>query len=75
LGLLLFSKFMNDLEDEISSNVLKFADEDNKDCGILQSDLAKLVSWSQNGIWTLMLKMQSNAGRRTAYKMVLQHGG
>ena len=46
---------MNDLEDEISSNVLKFADDtkifrelkDNKDCSILQSDLDKLFSWSQ----------------------------
>jgi len=46
---------MNGLEDEISSNVLKFADDikifrelkDNKDCSILQSDLDKLVSWSQ----------------------------
>ena len=47
--------FMNDLEDEISSNVLKFADntkifrelKDNKDCSGLQSELDKLVFWSQ----------------------------
>jgi len=46
---------MNGLEDEISSNVLKFADDikifrelkDRKNCSILQSDLDKLVSWSQ----------------------------
>jgi len=46
---------MNDLENEIRSNVLKFADDakiyrelkDNLDCDILQSDLDKLVTWSQ----------------------------
>ena len=46
---------MNGLEDEISSNVLKFADntkifrelKDNKDCSRLQSELDKLVFWSQ----------------------------
>jgi len=55
LGPLLFLIFMNDLEDGISSSILKFADDktifrelkDNKDCSILQSDLDKLVSWSQ----------------------------
>ena len=54
LGPLLFLIFMNDLEDEISS-ILKFADDtkifrelkDNMDCSRLQSDLDKLVSWSQ----------------------------
>ena len=46
---------MNDLENEIRSNVSKFADDakifrelkDNLDCDILQSDLDKLVTWSQ----------------------------
>jgi len=46
---------MNDLEDEIRSNGLKFADDtkifrelkDNTDCDILQSDLDKLVTWLQ----------------------------
>jgi len=55
LGPLLFLIFMNDLEDTISSNVLKCADDtkifrelkDNMDCSRLQSDLDKLVSWSQ----------------------------
>jgi len=55
LGPLLFLIFMNDFEDEISSNVLKFADDTkifrelkyNMDCSRLQSDLDKLVSWSQ----------------------------
>ena len=55
LGSLLFLIYMNDLEDEISSNVSKFSDDTkifrelkgNKDCSILQSDLDKLVYWSQ----------------------------
>jgi len=46
---------LNDLEDELSSNVVKFADDkkifrelqDSKNRSILQSDLDKLVSWSQ----------------------------
>jgi len=50
-----FLIFMNGLEDKISSNVLKFADDtkifrefkDNMDSSILQSDFDKLVSWSQ----------------------------
>jgi len=49
---------MNDLEDEISSNVLKFADDtkifrelkNNMDCSRLQSDLNKLVSKMADGI-------------------------
>ena len=55
LGPLLFFIYMNNLEDEISSNVSKFADDTkifrelkgNKDCNIFQSDLDTLVSWSQ----------------------------
>ena len=51
----MFLIFMNGLEDKISSNVLKFADDtkifrefkDNMDSSILQSDFDKLVSWSQ----------------------------
>ena len=58
LGPLLFLIFMNDLEDEISSNVLKFADDtkifrelkNNMDCSRLQSDLNKLVSKMADGI-------------------------
>ena len=74
---------MNDLEDEISSNVLKFADDtkifrevkDNKDCSILQSDLDKLVCWSQKWHMEFNVKMRGNACKRAEYKIVLQHGG
>jgi len=46
---------MNDLDDEIRNNVLKFAADikvfrelkDNSDCDMLQSDLDKLATWSQ----------------------------
>jgi len=51
LGPLQFLIFMNDLEDGISSNVLKFANDtkilrelkDNKDCSILQSGQTSLL--------------------------------
>ena len=56
VGPLLFLLFVNDLEYEIRSNVLKFADDtkilrelkDNMDCSMFQRDLDKLVSWSKS---------------------------
>jgi len=70
LGLVLFLIFINDLENEVSSNVHKFADnpkifrelKDNKACSILQSELDKLVSWSQK--W----KMEFEALSQLQYK-------
>jgi len=52
MGPLLFFIFMNDLEDKIRSNVLKFEDntkifrelKDNTDCSILQRYLDKLIT-------------------------------
>ena len=60
---------MNDLEDEIRSNVLKFADDTkifrelkgNKDCSIIQSDLDKLVCWSQRWQMAFNVKKCSDA--------------
>jgi len=57
LGPLLFI-FVYDLEDGISSNVLKFVDDtkifrelkDNTDCSILKRDLGLLVTKVANGI-------------------------
>jgi len=56
VGPLLFLLFVNDLEYEIRSNFLKFADDtkilrelkDNMDCSMFQRDLDKLVSWSKS---------------------------
>jgi len=55
LGPLLFLIFINDLDKDISSNMLKFADDtkifkevrNSTDCSRLQADLDKLVLWAQ----------------------------
>ena len=59
LGPLLFLIFINTIENGISSNVLKFADdlkvfrmiEDKNDQEVFQSDLDKLLHWSE--IWQM----------------------
>ena len=55
LGPLLFLIFINDLDEGINSNILKFADDtkifkevrNSIDCNQLQADLDKLVLWTQ----------------------------
>ena len=55
LGPILFLIYINDLEDDISSKVLKFADDtkvfrkvtNDTDKQSLQDDLDKLVKWSE----------------------------
>ena len=54
LGPLLFLVYINDLEDGVASNILKFADDTNifrrvqtrQECRTLQDDLNKLTQWS-----------------------------
>ena len=61
LGPILFLIYINDLEDDISSKVLKFADDtkvfrkftNDTDKQSLQDDLEKLVKWSE--IWQMLL--------------------
>ena len=61
LGPILFLIYINDLEDDISSKVLKFADDtkvfrkvtNNTDKQSLQDDLDKLVKWSEK--WQMLL--------------------
>ena len=61
LGPILFLKYINDLEDDISSKVLKFADDtkvfrnvtNDTDKQSLQDDLEKLVKWSEK--WQMLL--------------------
>ena len=56
LAPILFLIFINDLDDDLSSKVLKFADDTkvfrtvktNADKETLQDDLTKLVKWSEN---------------------------
>ena len=60
LGPILFLIYINDLEDDISSKVLKFADDtkvfrkvtNNTDKQRLQDDLDKLVKWSEK--WQML---------------------
>ena len=55
LGPLLFLLFINNLDEGINSNILKFADDtkifkevrNTTDCNQLQADLDKLVLWAQ----------------------------
>ena len=61
LGPILFLIYINDLEDDISSKVLKFADDtkvfrkvtNDTDKQSLQDDLDKLVKWSEK--WQMLL--------------------
>ena len=61
LGPILFLIYINDLEDDISSKVLKFADDtkvfrkvtNDTDKHSLQDDLDKLVKWSEK--WQMLL--------------------
>ena len=54
---MLFLIYINDLEDDTSSKVIKFADDtkvfrkvtNDSDKQSLQDDLDKLVKWSENG--------------------------
>ena len=65
LGPILFNIYINDLEDDISSKVLKFADDtkvfrkvtNDTDKQSLQDDLDKLVKWSEK------LQMLFNFGK------------
>ena len=72
LGPILFLIYINDLEDDISSKVLKFADDtkvfrkdtNDTDKQSLQDDLDKLVKWSEK--WQMLL----NFGKcKEEYKM------
>ena len=57
LGPILFLIFINDLDDDLSSKVFKFADntkvfrtvKTDADKETVQDDLTKLVKWSKNG--------------------------
>ena len=61
LGPILFLIYINDLEDDITSKVLKFADDtkvfrkvtNDTDKQSLQDDLEKLVKWSEK--WQMLL--------------------
>ena len=61
LGPLLFLVYINDLEDGVASNILKFADDTNifrrvqtrQECRTLQDDLNRLDQWSAK--WQMLL--------------------
>jgi len=55
LGPMLFLIYINDLDEDISSNILKFTEDtkifrelrNSRDCSQLKADLDKLVLWAQ----------------------------
>ena len=63
LGPLLFLVYVSDISDNVSSNVILFADdtklyscvERQEDCNTLQEDINKLVSWSEK--WLMKLNI------------------
>ena len=62
LGLVLFLIFINDLDDELTSDVLKFADDtkiyhpvnSETEGGSLQQDLVTVSNWAKNDRWSSM---------------------
>ena len=69
LGPILFLIYVSDISDDVSSNVILFADdtklysrvERQEDCHTLQEDINKLVNWSEK--WLMRVqhrKMQSS---------------
>ena len=66
LGPILFIIYINDLENEIGSNILKFADdtkmfrrvESQEDRHQLQVDLNKLVKWAEK--WQMCTKTNAS---------------
>ena len=56
LGPLLFLIFINDLDEDINSNILKFADDTKIFKEVrLQADLDKLVLWAQK--WQMVFNV------------------
>ena len=60
--------FINDLDEDISSNILKFADDTkifkeircSSDCSHLKADLDKLVLWAQK--WQMVFNVDKCVG-------------
>ena len=63
LGPILFVMFINDIEEGVCSNLLKFADDTklfckvgtNEDCSSLKSDLRLLYKWSVD--WQMLFNL------------------
>ena len=76
LGHILFLIYINDLEDDISSKVLKFADDtevfrkvtNDTNKQSLQDDLDKLVKWSEK--WQMLF----NFGKCKCIHRTWKHG-
>ena len=65
LGLTLFIIYINDIDDGITSSLLKFADDTKRlrkvgtqaDCEELQKDLHRMYKWSED--WQMILSLTS----------------
>jgi len=78
LGPILFLIYINDLDDDITSKVLKFADDTkvfrkikcDADRQHLQDDLNKLIEWSEK--WQMLFNFgKCNGNENAQYTMVL----
>ena len=77
LGPILFIVFINDIDENISSTVLKFADDtkllrglsNDRDINNLQEDLMKLFQWSQD--WQMLFNIEKckvlHVGRKNLF--------
>ena len=70
LGPLLFLVYINDLEDGVASNIIKFADDTKifrrvqtrQECRTLQDDLNRLDQWSAK--WQMLFNQRSRGDNK-----------
>ena len=85
LGPIIFLIYVSDISDDVSSNVILFADdtklnsrvERQEDCHTLQEDIHKLVNWSEKWLMRFNHNLLDNSSRlwfNTEKRKVLHFG-